>query len=108
MPGWNSTRPAAIGVSPAMATSAATRRGRRVSARSRTAAQAGVVLAEDLVVHGDERVDTPLIDDRPQLHARGRRDVQREVGDLGDEQRLGRLGREPAATSRSGRSGGRS
>ena len=43
----------------------------------------------------DTSASTPRrVDDRPQLDARGRWHVEREVGDLGDEQRLGRLGHE--------------
>jgi hypothetical protein len=45
-----------------------------------------VILAEHLVHHRDECLDTLLVGDRPQFHARRRWDVQREVGDLGDEQ----------------------
>jgi hypothetical protein len=58
-------------------------------------AEGGVVFARDLVVHRHKRVDTRLVDDRPPFHAGGRRRVERQVGDLRDERRLGRLAREP-------------
>ena len=53
-----------------------------------------MLLAEHLVVHADERVDAVRIGDRLQRHAVRRRDVERQVGDLGDEQSFGRLARE--------------
>ncbi|MFC7649889.1 hypothetical protein ACFQX6_63325 [Streptosporangium lutulentum] len=59
-------------------------------------------------MHPHERVDPLLVDHVQQFHARRRWHVEREVRDLGDEQGLGRLGVKPAASSRSGRSDGRS
>ena len=53
-----------------------------------------MVFAEHLVEHRDECLDTFLVGDGPQLHARRWWHVQREIGDLGDEQGLGRLARE--------------
>jgi hypothetical protein len=46
-------------------------------------------------MHRHQRLDVLLVGDWVQFHARGRWHVEGEVGDLGDEQGLGRLGREP-------------
>ena len=89
-----------------MATTAAAGWAGCASGASRAVPSAGVVLAEHLVVHRHQRVDAAPSTTARSSHALGRRHVERQVRDLGDEQRLGRLGREPAASSRAGRSGG--
>src|SRR3954468_18606275 len=57
-------------------------------------AQSGVIFAKHLVVDPHERVDAVLVGDGTQFDPRGWLDRERQLGDIGDHQRLGRLGRE--------------
>ena len=78
------------------------RRGLAGQAGEDRPAHVGVVAAEDLVVDADEIRHAVRVPHRHQLHPRGRRHVEVERADLGDEQRLALLGSETRG-SESGR-----
>ena len=105
VPWCSSSRPAHTGRPSAVATTAATARlpgqpGEDVPA------DRGVVPAEHLVVHPNQRLGSRLVDDVDQLHARRRRHVEREVGDVRDQQGLLRLARQSGRDQPLGQVGG--